>query len=72
VKPRPLNLTEVDVDLELAIQDLRGYCSRLPHGRVILAVTRHERVTIAHDLAVDPLTADEIERLMREKPRRKR
>jgi hypothetical protein len=69
---KPANLFDVDVDLELAISDLRGYCSRLPHGRVILAVTRYDKVTIGHDLTVDRLTADEIERLMREKPRRRR
>jgi hypothetical protein len=68
---KPLKMTDVDVELELAIQDLRGYCSRLSHGRVLLAVTQHDSMAISHDLAVDHLTLEEVERIMREKPERK-
>ena len=61
-----MNLT--DLELEVAIADLRGYCSRLSHGRVTLVVDRYDRQTIAHHLEADRLTTNDLERLMREPP----
>jgi len=65
-------LDDLDLDLEKAIADLRGYCSRLAHGRVILTVARHDGHTYGHELEVERLTTEDWERMMRELPRKQR
>jgi len=46
--------------------------SRCATGRVHLVVERLDRVTIAHALEADRLTTADIERVMKEPPRRVR
>lgn len=65
-------LDDLDAGLELAIDELRGYCSRLPHGRVILTVERYDRHTVCHDLAIERTTIEDLDRLIREVPRREK
>lgn len=61
-----------DVELELAIAELRGCCRRLGRGRVVLTVERLGGATVDYGLHVSPETTDDIERIMREIPRRVR
>ena len=66
------SLDAVDVELEEAVEGLRQYVSRCATGRVHLVVERLDRVTIAHALEADRLTTADIERVMKEPPRRVR
>jgi hypothetical protein len=65
---KPRSLTEIDVDLENALAEMRRRCDRLEHGRVILVVDRHGSMTIGHRTSVEHLLAEDIERIMTERP----
>jgi hypothetical protein len=62
----------MDLQFDVAVAQARQYCDRLKQGRVTLVLHRLDSRTVAHSVAADPLTEEEIDRLMREKPRRKR
>jgi diphthamide synthase (EF-2-diphthine--ammonia ligase) len=67
-KYRPHSLEEVDVELEEAIERLRDKVRHIRHGRVIVTVERFRAETVGYRVGVDPMTEDDMERLMREPP----
>ena len=67
-RPKPHTLDEVDVELEQAIEAFRTCCQRVDHGRVHLVVERDRALTIGHRVDRDPLTTDDLERVMCERP----
>lgn len=67
---RPRDFFEVDTELEEGIGRFREYRRRLRRGRVHLVVEVQGDVTVGHDVYADALTEGDVERVMREKPRR--
>lgn len=65
---RPQTLDDVDVDLEEAIEAFRLCCDRVEHGRVHLTVERHKWLTIGHRVGRDPMTTQDLERVMTDRP----
>jgi hypothetical protein len=63
-------LTTIDVELERAKEALEKAANRVSHGRVTVTVERYDRATIGHRLEVDPLTEDDLARIMQEPPRK--
>lgn len=60
---------DCDFVLDQAIEELRGYCRRLHHGRVHLVLERERGSTSDYRLAREPLTTRDVERLMTRLPR---
>lgn len=60
---------DCDLVLDQAVEDLRGYCRRLRHGRVHLVLERERGSTSDYWLAREPLTTRDVERLMARLPR---
>jgi hypothetical protein len=58
-----------DVDLELAISELRAACQGMRRGTITLRVERDCGITVHYHLDPDPLTDADINRMMRERPR---
>jgi hypothetical protein len=71
MRPTP-KITDLDLELEEGIGRLREYRRRLSHGRLHLVLDVHQDETIAHELYADPLTTDDLARLMQERPGVKR
>ena len=67
---RPRSLDDVDVMLEAAIDELRRHCDRLGHGRIHLWVDVDGRRVTGHELGFDRETSEDIDRVMREPPRK--
>lgn len=65
-------MTKLDLELERAITELRGYCGRLARGRVTLTVEREDDETVAFYLDRDPTTMTDYERMMTQRPHKAR
>lgn len=70
-KGLPLRLGEVDVQLELAIEQLRKYARNLPHGRLRLELERDGGSTVDYRIERDTMTDGDYGRLMTQPPNRK-
>lgn len=70
--PAPARAREVDLLLEAAVTNLRRYCGRLGRGRIHLWVDVHDRSVVGHSLECDFETSEDIDRMMREPPRKVR
>lgn len=69
---KPQRLEDVDVELEEFLNEIRRRCHRLDRGRVLMTIERDQGVTVRTECHTDALTEGDIDRLMRETPRRER
>jgi len=58
----------VDIQLELALREVRAVSARLPHGRVVLTLAKHQGRVAEWDVEATEETAEDIDRIMRQVP----
>ena len=63
-----MKLNTIDPRLEAAISELRSLSPSVPHGDIILRVTRDYGQTVCHVLDTTEETLGDIDRVMRERP----
>jgi hypothetical protein len=59
---------EVDIELDEALEEVRRWCSHLPHGCVHMTLVRHAGLTVDHDVHGERMCPWEIARVMEERP----
>jgi hypothetical protein len=66
-----VNLTEIDVDFETVMQELRRRRSHMTHGRLDLSMDFHAGLLIEHRWETGPETRGDVVWAMRAKPERR-